>query len=155
MRIKPLSEEEAAAQSADLWPNGTYDYEVREATEKESASGNEMVELEVWIYDQAGGRRLVFDYLVSTEKAAWKIRHFAASCGLLEQYNSGNLMANEMVGRTGKCQVGTQPAKDQYPAKNIIREYTKAEQKNPAQAHRPAMARSKVPAGDIDDEIPF
>ena len=57
MKFTPVSEQEADAMSANLWPNGDYDFEVREATEKESASGNEMTELEVWIYDASGGRR--------------------------------------------------------------------------------------------------
>ena len=154
MKFTPVSEQEADAMSANLWPNGDYDFEVREATEKESASGNEMTELEVWIYDTAGGRRLVFDYLVATEKSAWKIRHFAASCGLLPQYERGSLAANEMVGRTGKCTVATQQAKDNYPAKNVIRDYLKA---TGTPAARPVVSRARTPApaGDIDDEIPF
>ena len=153
MRFTPISEEAAASQSAGLWEAGEYDFEIREATEKESKSGNEMVELEVWIYDTSGGRRLVFDYLVATEKSSWKIRHFAASCGLLAQYEKGTLMASEMVGRTGKCEVGVQPAKDGYQAKNVIRGYVRSSEKQ-AQS-RPVQSRVKSPAGDIDDEIPF
>ena len=151
MRFNVVSEEEAAAQSANLWPNGDYDFEVREATEKESANGNEMVELEVWIYDSSGGRRLVFDYLVATDKASWKIRHFAAACGLLPQYERGGLMANEMVGRTGRCTLATQQARGDYPAKNIIRDYIKAE----SSGNRSVPSKQKQPAGDIDDDVPF
>lgn len=155
MRFTPLSEQEAEAQSANLWPDGEYDFEVRDATEKESSQGNEMTELEVWIYDQSGGRRLVFDYLVATEKSAWKIRRFAASCGLLPQYDRGTLMANEMVGRTGKCLVRTRPAKDGYQAKNIIQDYLKAASMARSASSPASPSRAKAPAGDIDDEIPF
>jgi hypothetical protein len=154
MRFTPVSEEEANAQSSGVWPNGDYDFEIKDATEKESAAGNEMTELEVWLYDNDGKRKMVFDYLVATEKSAWKIRHFAASCGLLPQYERGSLSANEMVGRTGKCTIATQPAKDGYPAKNVIRVYLKAAG---GSAARPvaSRARTPAPAGDIDDEIPF
>lgn len=155
MRFTPVSEQEADSQSANLFPNGDYDFEVREATEKESASGNEMTELEVWIFDSSGTRKLLFDYLVVTEKSAWKIRHFAASCGLLPQYERGSLSANEMVGRTGKCTVATQPAKDGYPAKNVIRDYLKAAG---APVSRPTQSRPKAMAtagDDLNDEIPF
>lgn len=154
MRFTPVSEEEANAQSSGIWPAGDYDFEIKDATEKESASGNEMTELEVWLYDDGGKRKMVFDYLVVTEKSAWKIRHFAASCGLLAQYERGSLMANEMVGRTGKCTVATQAANNGYPAKNVIRDYLKAEA---AQISRPTQPRTRTPApaGDIDDDIPF
>lgn len=153
MRFTPLSEQEAESQSSDLWPDGTYDFEVREATEKQSSSGNDMTELEVWVYNQAGGRRLVFDYLVVSEKAAWKIRSFAASCGLLPQYDQGSMVANEMVGRTGRCILTTRKAEGSYPAKNTIKSYVKA-----ASSPRPATppTRAKIHAGaDIDDSIPF
>lgn len=152
MRITPISEEEADAQSSNLLPPGTYDYEIRDASEETSAAGNEMIRVEVFIFSQDGSRRLVWDYLVGSEKAAWKVRRFASSCGLLEQYEKGMLIAPEIVGRTGKCVVAIRPARDQYPPQNTIRDYVKA-----AGAPSPAP-RKPVHAGagsDLDDEIPF
>jgi hypothetical protein len=150
MRFNPMSDEEAAAQSANLLPDGTYDYEVRTATEETSQAGNEMTKIEAWIYDKDGARRLVFDYLVASEKAAWKIHEFAASCGLLEKYKTGTLEAIDIEGRAGKCVVATQKATDTYPAKNVIRRYVKA-----AASAAPATRRQPAMAGGIDDEIPF
>ena len=151
MKFKPISEQEAAAQAAGLWDDGTYDNEVSEAEETESKAGNEMTALQIFIFNADGGRRKVFDYLVASEGSAWKIRHFAASCGLLPEYEKGTLMANEMVGRTGKCVIRTQKAKDNYPAKNVVQDYVKV-----AGATRSApAARPKTIAADLDDEIPF
>ena len=154
MRFTPLSEDEAAAQSADLLPEGQYDYEIREASEEVSkASGAEMVKLEVWVYASDGNRRLVFDYLVSSERAAWRLRSFAESCNLLEQYKTGSLMVADIVGRTGRCQLAIQKADGNWPAKNIIKGYVKAK---PTGA--PPSSRKPVHAGagsDLDDEIPF
>lgn len=155
MHFTPMSEEEAAAQSADLWPDAIYDYEVRDASEETSAAGNAMTKMEVWIYNQAGSRRLLFDYLVASEKAAWKIRSFCESCNLLEQYKTGALMVADIVGRTGRCQVVTQKADGAYPAKNVIRGYVKTKAAAPVSGSGTAPHRTKVPAGDIDDEIPF
>jgi|SRR5690348_2998784 len=160
MKFQPLSEEEAAAQSGGTWPNGTYDFEVREATEKESkSSGAAMIELELWIYDQAGDRRLVFDYLV--ESVGWKLRQFATSCGLLPQYDKGVLMANEMVGRTGKCEIAIRK-QEGYADKNVVKAYVKAAAGTVPVRHAPAskvkappLWTEKAPAGDIDDDIPF
>lgn len=157
MRFTPLTDEEAAAQVADLWPAGMYDFEVREATDDTSkASGAEMIKLEVWIYNREGGRRLCYDYLVSSPKAAWKIAQFAASCGLSEQYKTGDLMPAEIVGRTGQCEVVVQPAKDAFPAKNVIKTYLKAA--GPQVVKAAPNLRKPIPAGagsDLDDDIPF
>ena len=150
MKVNPISEQEADAQSSGLWPDGEYDYEIREASEETSAAGNSMIKLEVYIFDRDANRRMVFDYLVNSDGAAWKIRKFAASCGLLPQYEKGDLMANEIVGRTGRCKVGTQAARGEYPAKNVIRDFIKA-----AGVSIPVQRREKVVAGEIDDEIPF
>ena len=149
MQFNPVSEQEADAQASGLWEDGTYDYEVTEAEEKESNAGNEMTALTLSIFNADGGRRKIFDYLVATEGSAWKIRHFAASCGLLAEYEKGNLMANEMIGRTGKCLIRTQKAKDLYPAKNVVGDYVKAA------AGARAASRAKVLADDLGDEVPF
>ena len=157
MRLKPISEAEANSQSFNLWPAGDYDFEVRAAEDQESAAGNEMIKLEVWIYDTEGKRRLVFDYLVESEKASWKIRHFCAACGLLPQYDSGELSADHCVDRTGRCTVAIQPAKGDYEAKNIIRAYLPdkdAPKQRGPMASQPG-ARVKKPAPDLEDEIPF
>ncbi len=163
MRVNPISEQDAEAQSASLWPEGVYDFEIKEAEETTSAAGNDMIKLEVWIFNTDSGRRLLFDYLL--DSVPWKLRHFAESCGLLPAYEAGDLIANEIVGRTGKCKVSVQAAKDQWPAKNVIRDYIKSPMPRTvseaivATAGQPrpqsASLRAKVPAGDLDDEIPF
>ena len=153
MRFKPISEAEATKQASGLWEDGIYDYEVKEAEERTSNAGNEMTALQVQVFDKHGESKILYDYLVNTEKAQFKIRQFAASCGLLDAYQTGTLMESEMIGRTGVCEVGTQPARDGYPAKNVIRTWFPRQQEKAAPA-RP-NARAKSPAGDIDDEIPF
>jgi len=154
MRFKPVTAEDAAKQESGLWVDGVYDYEVVEAEEKISNSGNEMTELKVRVLDQSGDYKMLYEYLVNTEKAQFKIRQFAASCGLLDAYETGSLMEGEMIGRTGQCEVGTQAAQGTYPAKNRVTRWMPKEGK-PAMASRPANARAKSPAGNIDDEIPF
>jgi hypothetical protein len=160
MKFDPISEKEAEELSTNLWRDGEYDYEIREASEEISKAGNEMIKLELWIFDPSGGRRLLFDYLINGERTSWKIRHFASSCGLLSQYDKGLLMAPEIVGRTGRCTIGTQQAKDSFPAKNVVRGYVKGAASAANASPRPASARPsnrvKAPAGpDMDDEIPF
>lgn len=150
MRFTPITEEQAKAQESGVWPDDLYDYEVAECTEETSRNGNEMLHLKVWIFDKSGKRKMLHDYLVSS--AAWKIRQFAASSGLLDAFETGNLMEGEIVGRTGVCEVGIEPANGQWPEKNKIKTWCP---KEPRKASAPVDRRTKHPAGAIDDEIPF
>lgn len=157
MKFTPVSEEKPAPQSAGVWENGIYDYEVRDAEETISSAGNEMIKLVVCILNKAGDQKILYEYLVGTEKAAWKVREFAASCGLLRQYETGSLMAAEIVGRTGMCEVGTRAAEGRYEAKNTVRSWIgKADSAKTPSPPRTPLSREKKPAGpDLDDEIPF
>ena len=151
MRFAPKTENEIA--SAGLWAAGEYDFEVTDAAEDQSKAGNDMVKLTVSVFNQEGQRRTIFDYLVDTEGGAYKIRHFAEAAGLLPQYERGEMAAEDMIGRNGRCKLTIQKDKSgQYPDKNGIGDYLK-----PKDGVAPARAasRAKVPAGDIDDDIPF
>lgn len=155
MRFNPLTKEQAAAQASNLWEDGIYDYEITEAEETISkSSGNEMFHLTVKVFQPTGQWKLIDNYLVLSEKAAWKIREFCQSCGLMDAYETGSLMEGEIVGRTGLCEVATDKGKGDFPPKNVIRQWMMKE-KPASAAARLVDRRTKHPAGDIDDEIPF
>lgn len=148
MRFQPKTEKEVA--EAGLLPNGVYDFEVIDANEKQSKKGNDMVELKIRLYDAEGAARTIFDYLVDTEGGAYKIRHFAAATGMLENYERGELRAEDMAGKSGSCQVAIQKDKTgQYPDKNTVRDYLSDEGGAPR-----AAPKAKIDA-EMEDEIPF
>ena len=152
MRFTPKSEKELA--SDGLWPAGTYDFEVIESDEATSASGNDMVKLKIFVFNDEGAKRTVFDYLVGTESAQFKVRGFAAAVGLLEEYESGEMDAVEMQGRTGKCKLTIQKDKSgAYPDKNGIASYV-AEPVTVGSVEKKTV-RAKTKPADLDDEIPF
>lgn len=141
MRVEPKSEKEI--QEMNLRDPGEFDFLVDAAEEKRSQKGNDMVELKLKMEDGQGRTFFLYDYLVSTDAMAFKLRHFAKSVGMLTEYEKGEMEAMHMEGRTGKCKVGTQPAKNGYPAKNIVTDYLFAD-------------GEEVPAKQLqDDEIPF
>jgi hypothetical protein len=146
MRVTPISEAQAA--DAGLRKRGLYDFEVTDAKEEVSKGGNDQIKLMVKLYDTEGRSFTLFDYLVSTEGMAYKVRHFAAAAGLLPQYERGELKASDCLGKTGRCQVGIEKAKGSFPAKNNINDYV------PVAGQRAPLVQS-VPADEIDDEIPF
>ena len=69
---------------AKFHKEGNYLAAVIGAEEKTSSSGNEMIELKLEIIGpdiDEGGGAIVYDYLVFSQNAAWKIDQFRAACG--------------------------------------------------------------------------
>lgn len=150
MRFTPISEAAAKTQASTfgLWQRGIYDFEVTEAKDRISASGNAMIELNVTVYNKEGHTRKVYDYLIDSEKTGYKVRHFASSVGLSKEYENGELDAEALIGKSGKLQLYIKKDKaGVYPDKNAVSDYV------PVVPGAPLIA-SRAPE-ELDDEIPF
>lgn len=148
MKFKPKSEEEINAEG--LWPMGFYPFEILEGSDEVSGSGNDMIKLKVQLFNQDGDNIIVFDYLL--EKLAYKLRHCAEVCGLLDKYQSGELHGDDFIGKSGSAKVGIQKDKQgQYPDKNTISDYVVQK----SQPHSTPVASAPVSAPALNDEIPF
>lgn len=139
MQFQPKTEKEIA--EADLLPAGIYDFEIASADDKTSTKGNQMIALKLYVYDAEGAQRVVFDYLM--EALAYKLRHAAGACGLLERYETGHLDSTDFHGKTGKCKIVIQKDKTgQYADKNSVQDYI-------------VKSSDDVPAHVLNDEIVF
>ena len=123
MRFTPKSEAELAENA--LLPEGEYTFEILTAEDTQSKStGNDMLKLSLRIFENGGeNSQRVFDYLVSIDSMIWKIRHFAEAIGMLPEYESGEMLAETLPGRTGKCKIVIQPASGKWDAKNVVKDY--------------------------------
>ena len=123
MRFTPKTE--AELKESELLPEGEYQFEILTAEDTQSKStGNDMLKLSLRIFENGGeNSQRVFDYLVSIDSMIWKIRHFAESIGMLPEYESGEMLAETLPGRTGKCKIIIQPASGQWDAKNAVKDY--------------------------------
>lgn len=155
MRINnPLSREQM--QQGDLVEPGNYDFEVVDAQERMSKSGNEMIELQVKIWDKNGRGRVLFDYLLSALE--FKLGHFAECTGLFDKYQEGALSAEDCIGKSGQCKVYIQKSKDpQYGDKNSIADYLLTDDQVAAKSERKVAAAKgqHVDDGFGDESLPF
>ena len=88
MRFNPKADEKAAART--LFDDGIYDFEVASAEDAVSkTSGAEMLKLVLWVFDTDGNKTTVFEYLVSSEKAQFKLKEFCRAVGLEEAFDAG------------------------------------------------------------------
>jgi len=156
MQFTPKTDEEikqAEKERAEksLWPKGEYDFEIQDATDEISKNGNEMIKLVIKAYNNEGKSQLLFDYLLAS--IDYKLRHACYGMGLGEYYEDGNLNAQDFIGKTGKVLLDIQPAKDSYPAKNVVKDYVVSDAAKPAPA-KPAKPQNVVDA-NLNDSIPF
>jgi hypothetical protein len=169
MRIPtPVSKEvaDAASNAFAPWRPGDYDFEVHDAADDRSKSGNDMVKLTLHVFNAEGNKRTVFDYLLPDEKWQSKVRHFCESIGIESEYDQGNLDPFDMVGKQGQLKLRIKPAQGDYPANNSVADYI-ARNGQAKASPRPAAPKAAAPAkspapswdaprgGDLDDEIPF
>ena len=151
MRIdKPLTQEQL--KQGDLIPPGIYDFQVINAEETTSKAGNEMMKLQLTVWDEKGRERTIYDYLL--ESLEWKVGHFAEATGLFDNYVKGMLPADMCIGKSGQCKVYIQQDKTgTYGDKNSIADYIPTSEAIAAKADKKANNSKSVP--DLNDDIPF
>jgi hypothetical protein len=122
---------------------GDANYTVLKATQKESKSGNPMIELQLQVWDKNGKEGVIYDYLLNIPSMEHKIKHFCESCGLEDKYNQGCFEDSDCEGKSGKLILFIQKDKHGvHPDKAAVKDYLKVDASNAA----------KVP---FNDDIPF
>jgi hypothetical protein len=83
-----------------LIPEGQYKFRVKDAREKRSTAGNDMLNLKLVLY--VNGREVLYwDSLILLPKMFWKIEHFCETTGLTDALNAGRLMAQDCQDKEG------------------------------------------------------
>lgn len=89
---------------------GEYTFRVVNATQKQSKAGNPMIEVEArHVQDDGSEGRKIYDNLVFTEKALWKVDQFLAAVG--KHPGEGKeitLDAEDMIGLEFRAKVGVE-----------------------------------------------
>lgn len=153
MKFDPKTDQQLQQlEEENLLPAGVYDFEVLSAEDTHSSKGNEMAVVKLQISSPDGRERTVIDYLVSTDAMAFKIKHFAESVGLMGEYQSGELAAEDMKGCVGQCKIIITPAKGEYRAKNTVADYVK---KSGANSGSKPIGDPRPAPPPLDDDIPF
>lgn len=99
MKYNPNDYDPAAEVMHDLVPEGDYEFTVSNAFERLSHNGNEMIELELSVEVGRDQPIRVYDRLVGTPAAQWKIHQFCECVGL--EYNQGEVLPDDVAGRSG------------------------------------------------------
>lgn len=156
MRVTPVSKEVAdAGGSSEPFKAGDYDFIIAAAEETMSKAGNDMLKLTLHVFSRENEKRVVFDYILSSEAGAWKARHMMEAIGMVRQYDQGDIDPVAIQGRPGRLKLRVKPADGQYSAQNAVVDYLLTALASPVNTAPSARSKAKAPAGDLDDEIPF
>lgn len=135
---EPMSEQEALKARFHLMRDGEYDAVIDKAEAKPSNAGNNMIKVELSVYDETGKPNPVTDYWVFTPNMMWKAIHGTDSAGLSKEYEEKKFNPDMLCGRNVRVIIGTQvgnkipldklngkPPGSRYPDKNVVEDYVK------------------------------
>ena len=107
-----------------LIPEGTYDFQVENATKFQAKSGNLCWKVQLRI-DMDGGRSSkVWENLVETAANQWKFNQYFKSVGMMATDTDD---MPKSIGEIGKCFIGIEPARNGYKAKNTVKRFIEKE----------------------------
>ena len=140
---------------------GVYKMEVVSAADKTSQNGNAMIKLvcKILMPDGSAGPE-VWDHLVFTPKAAWKIDQFLASIGRATIPGEDvDVDAIDLIGATGVALIGEEPGQTNPDHKfNNIERWIFGDEREGFLGGKSKMVAKKQPVVTVDedgDEIPF
>jgi len=141
MKFNPLTEEQL---NAPAYEAGKYSFRVIEAEEKTSKKGNPMIKVSLEI--SSGHRKpiVVNDFLLSNEKAQWKLSGFCKSIGKEELYKSGEMGVFDIKEQRGMAEFQY----EEYEGKKYLRVKNYLEKDE--QDIEPEQSNE-----ELDDDIPF
>ena len=153
MNFKPKSEKELAEQS--LWAEGEYDFEIVKAEyaisgPKSKTPGTKYIKMTARIFSDESSHLI---NPILHPGMEWQLRAFCYEVGLDQRYESGLLEPDDCIGRSGKLQLVIEKSKDNFPAKNAVKEWgSKSEKK---QAEEKAALPKADAAEPESDDVPF
>ena len=157
MQFNSKSREELAREF--LTPPGEYDFEIMRAEETTSKKGNEMIKLKLRVFVE-NGEIHVYDYLVAGME--YKLANFCDAIGRSDDYDDGEINADNLVGCAGKLKLVIEEAeKDKdtgevkWPAKNVVKTYIAGKKGQEKMAERRVKTAPKAAVKTDDEEIPF
>ncbi len=151
--FQPKTDEEI--EKMNLLPDGKYRFTVRNAEETVSKSGNSMVKLTLEVYGHDGGSAFIIDYLVASDNMAWKVKHFCDAVKLLEEYQKGTLVVQNIIRLEGYATITTEKQSD-YPARNKVKDYSATKEPTKNNTLTEKKGDPNKPLEIIEDEdLPF
>lgn len=163
MRYTPYSE--AQIQSMNIMDEGVYPFQVLDVitTDKlnnpmTDRNGVDIAKLKLLVWDNENKERTIFTYISGDGNFAYKLRHFAKTVGMLDDYEQGIFNIHATLGKSGmadivikKGTIKSDGSGEMWPDRNDVKDYVYITQGEPKEAPPLEVNQSK----ELDDDIPF
>lgn len=110
MRYKPYTE--AQIQSMNIMEEGIYPFRVIEiiTTDKfgnsmQDKSGIDIAKLKLLVQGHHGEEKIICTHVHGDGTFAYKLRNFAITIGMIEEYENGTFKIEDTVGKSGNAQI--------------------------------------------------
>lgn len=143
MKFKPQTEAESASAERKTLPAGIYDAEVLEVVETRSKAGNDMLKLKLGVFRPQGGHDWVYDYITDT---SYRLAQLMSACGMNEQYQKGEVKADEIEGKCFQVTLKIDPARGDFSERNSVGRYGSS---------TPKPAAPTLASTEADDDFVF
>ena len=164
MRYTPYTE--AEIQSLHVMEAGIYPFQVIEVitTDKnnnplQDKNGNDMAKLKLLVWDKSDKERSLYTFITGDDNFAYKLRHFAKSIGMVEDYEDGTFNIHRAIGKSGladivikKGTMKTDGSGEMWADRNDVKDFVLNQSTQPVQQSAPTQ--QDVPP-HLDDDIPF
>lgn len=138
----------------NIFPKGEYPFHVKSIKEDFCKNKvNKMLIVEINVMNENGRQITVKDWIMlDMEEMEWKLRHFAATCGLLDRYEEDMLEERDFLGKNGVAKLSiAEYEKDEELVKiNRVADYIK-----PKNHESKPVKKSESSNDFIDDDISF
>jgi len=166
MRYTPYSESEI--QSMHVMEEGIYPFQVIEVhtidkngNPMTDRNGNDMAKLKLMVCDKDNKERTLYTYISGDGNFAYKLRHFAKTLGMIEDYESGLFNIHKTLNKDGFADIvikkGTMKSDgtgEMWPDRNDVKDFVL----RPEPIYPKPDNRIESPVKNdalLDDEIPF
>lgn len=123
--FQALSDEEInAVQNEGLLNDGNYPFIVQNIEQTVSSAGNPMLKVLLRI-NSDNGDRVISDYLLTTTKMIFKLKHFCDSIGFDNEYKEGKIETSHLIGKVGLCKIGIEKGKPKPDMTGFFRDKNK------------------------------
>lgn len=114
-----------AQRKANPYKAGDYPGRTIEVVERHSKRNTPMMEMSIEVYGPNGDTRIIKDYLTDAPFLASKFRNLCAVCGVLQQYEDGEVNPQDLAGHDIRVKLSIE-AKRPFPARNVVVDYLPA-----------------------------
>lgn len=172
LNYQVMDEAEAMQERFQLLPKGEYEAVIVKSEDRQSHSGNPMMDMTLHVYDREGQSHPVRDFLVFTKTMMWKAIHCADSAGVIDQYKAGKMCSNIIEGKSVRIKLNVEEGReipadklgdrspgDKYPDKNKVDDYIKrtSQSSNYGAVKEGNYSRPPMqdPPPNEEDDVPF